>query len=62
MDICYVCPKCSSDQVKLTLPSQTGAYCQCRSCGHQWHDEKKPPSRGKPDVLKRKSDHQDRSE
>jgi rubredoxin len=47
MEVCYMCPSCGSTDVCLTLPSNVGAYCRCTTCGHVWHDEKKPPPRGR---------------
>jgi hypothetical protein len=56
VESCYICPKCQSTDVHMTLPSHAGAYCQCRTCGNLWHDDKKPPGSPGPAQLKRKTD------
>lgn len=54
--LCYVCPTCAATDVQLVIPSEDGAYCRCRTCGHLWHDRQKPPPRATPSVWKRRKD------
>jgi hypothetical protein len=37
------CPDCGAGDVRATLDTFAGAYCQCESCGHLWHDERLKP-------------------
>ena len=45
-ELCFICPECGSLDVRVTVPSQVGAYCRCDTCGHIWHDDQKLPARG----------------
>jgi predicted RNA-binding Zn-ribbon protein involved in translation (DUF1610 family) len=45
-ELCFICPECGSLDVRVTVPSQVGAYCRCDTCGHIWHDDQKLPTRG----------------
>lgn len=37
------CPDCGAGEVRPTLDTLAGAYCQCSVCGHLWHDERRKP-------------------
>lgn len=35
------CPDCGAGDVRPTLDTIAGAYCECEACGHLWHDERR---------------------
>jgi AraC-like DNA-binding protein len=55
-NVTYICSVCGASEVWIVVPSLDGAYCQCRQCGHLWHDEHKLPPRVTPVTLRRKGD------
>jgi uncharacterized Zn finger protein len=55
MGLCTVCPACGSEDTRVTIPSLAGAYCECRGCGHLWHDQPNLPSGLAPEP-RRKTD------
>jgi hypothetical protein len=51
----FVCPGCGADGVTPMVRTSGGSYCQCKGCGHIWHDERHPAQPSSP-QRRRKTD------
>jgi rubredoxin len=36
------CPVCASDETKMAVETNYGAYWRCSACGHVWHEDTRP--------------------
>lgn len=50
------CPDCGGGDVTPTLTTTAGAYCQCGTCGHLWHEERRKNENGAIKGGRRRTD------
>lgn len=54
-DSCFVCPNCGKAGIRPMVRTSAGSYCQCKACGHIWHDARHPARPDSP-LRRRKTD------
>lgn len=55
-DPCYTCPNCGATDVRASVQTLSGTYCQCPKCRHVWHVNVEPPTPKRKSPGRRKTD------